>query len=284
MRFTKLRLVGANSIDLPIEGVETAGVFLLKSADGLGPPEVEVRISDTAGEGGVYQGRRARNRQVVVLIGLQPEWDLGQTAEELRTLLYGLLTPKFGQMVGLEIHDETGQLAFARGHISRFEAAIFSEDPAVQVTLDCDHPYLKAPATKVQVPVETVSGTQTFLDISNEGTAPSGFTMGITFTAATPGLVTLSDEASDGERISISTPGGFAAGDSLIIDTRQTQRGLWKVKAGQTAQISILNDLVVETSVWMQLYGGTNRLRLNSVDFDWYAPVMFAHLPTYWGV
>jgi hypothetical protein len=132
-----------------------------------------------------------------------------------------------------------------------------------------------------QIPAETVSGTQTLLDVANSGTAPSGFVMGVTFTAPAASPIQISDENSTGAYISVA--GTWAAGDTLKVDTRGGSRGVWKIPAGGSVPISVLNDLSAG-STWLELHGGVNRLRLNKTAFDWYVPIGFSHTPAYWGV
>ncbi len=38
MKFNKIRLLGVTNVDLPIVGADPSGPYVLKSADGLGPP------------------------------------------------------------------------------------------------------------------------------------------------------------------------------------------------------------------------------------------------------
>ncbi len=237
MKFNNIRLVGASDVDFPVVNADPVGPFILKSADGLGPPEVDVSIANTVQEGGVYQGRRPQNRQIVLRVGLQPEWDIGQTAEELRTILYGLLTPKYGKLVKAELRQDNVIVAQAEGHISKFEVSIFTKDPEVQITLDCIHPYLLASAIKYQLPTRTVVSGQTLLDIENEGTAPSGFWMGITFQASHTTTLTISDGDPSGEWMDIS--GTWAAGDTLTLDTRPGSRGLWKTLSGSSVRATV---------------------------------------------
>lgn len=281
MKFTKLRLVGATNVDLPIIGADASGPFVLKSADGLGPPDIVVSIGQTTQEGGIYQGRKAQNRQVVMLVGLQPEWEIGQSSEDLRTTLYGLLTPKFGELIQMECWNDNVLVAKAEGQFSKFEAAIFSKDPAVQLTLDCTHPYLQSPSLLFQNPAEGVSGGKTWFDVENVGTAPSGFMMSVQFTNTFTGAVTINDNGGPtGEYFSVNR--AWTAGDKLILDTRPGQRGVWRTPSGSSAVQSILGDMDI-FSTWLQLYNGTNRLWINNVNFDWLAPG-FGHTPAYWGV
>lgn len=282
MKMNMLRFIGAKTVDLPLLGTAASGPFVLKSSDGLGPTEINVRMVKTVIEKGLYQGKSAALRQIVALVGLQPNWDVGQTAEELRTILYGLLTPRYGQMVRAEIvHDGVVQ-AYAQGQISKMEPALFTKDPAVQITLDCDYPYLLGPSTIAQAPVQRTVGDIRAFDIDNDGTAPSGFKLGLILRANVGNSLVLSDEDPRGQKIQLDGI-NWVAGDRLVIDTRAGSRGVWRGANGG-ALVSALANLNGGVSEWIQLYGGDNTLLLNTTAFDWDPAYNFSHQPAYWGV
>lgn len=282
MKMTKLRFVGASSVDFPILGATASGPFVLKGAEGLGPPEVSVRMTRTVLEKAIYQGKSAALRQIIVVVGLQPNWDVGQTAEELRTTLYSLLTPKYGAMLKVQIFDGSTQQAFAQGHISKMEAAMFTKDPAVQITVDCDYPYFLAPSTTTQTPVKSiVNGNQAF-DVVNPGTAPAGFKAGFDLTANVGTTLLLSDENALGQKLQVDGI-NWVSGDRFVVDTRPGSRGVWRGPAGG-ALVSVLNNLNADVSEWMHLHAGDNKLILNTASFNWAPGYNFAHQPAYWGV
>jgi hypothetical protein len=284
MRFAKIRLVGSSTVDLPVEGVSTAGPFVLKSADGLGPPEVDVSIASTTKGGGVYQGRRPQNRQIVIRVGLQPDWDIGQRPEELRTILYSLLTPQYdGKHIKAQILDDGGLvIAEALCEVSRFETAIFTKDPEVQITLDCMGPYLEAPAILYETPALTANGSNTTFDITNIGTAPAEFWVSFQFSAPTSGNFVLSQTHPSGRSMTVAAT--FVSGAKLTIDTRAGSRGVWRTAAGSGVVTNILSDLT-SSSPWLQLHGGLNTLQVNipSTNIVW-DQGGFGYKPAYWGV
>lgn len=283
MKMDLLRFIGAESVDFPIIGADASGPFVLKGVDGLGPPPVTVRMARTVLEKASYQGKSATLRQITALVGLQPNWDTGQTAEELRTILYGLLTPRYGQLVRAEIVYDGEIQAYAQGQVSKMEPAIFSKDPAVQIVIDCDYAYLLEPGGNViQTPAQvTVGGIRAF-DVANEGTAPSGFKAGFTLMANVGTTLTLSEDDPNGQTMQIDGI-NWLAGDRFVIDTRQGTRGVWRGPGGG-ALVSVLNNMNAAVSEWIQLYGGTNRLLINTAAFDWDPAFSFRHQPAYWGV
>lgn len=292
-----LRFIGAQSVDFPIMGADPSGPFVLKGAEGLGPPEINVRLARTVLEKALYQGKSASLRQITVVVGLQPNWDVGQTAQDLRTTLYSLLTPKYGQMVRVEIVHEDVVQAFAQGQVAKMEPALFTKDPAVQIVIDCDYAYLLHPNTIVQEPVQSTvgavaddpatpaneysAGIRAF-DVVNDGTAPSGFLAGFVLMSNIGTSLVLADDNPLGMRIQIDGI-NWLAGDRFVVDTRPGSRGIWRGPGGG-ALVSALNNMNASVSEWLYLYGGNNKLTLNTASFDWDPEYKFQHQPAYWGV
>ncbi len=280
MKFNKIRLLGVTNVDFPIVGADPSGPFVLKSADGLGPPERDVRRAQTIQEGGVRQGVRSRDRMVSMIVGLQPDWNTGQSSADLRTELYGLLTPPYGLPVGMQLMLGDTVQAVAQGDISTMETAIFTKDPAVQINLECDYPYFLAPSIQYQFPMKSLVDGKSAIDVENDGSAPAGFWMNLVLQATVAGSLILSDNSAFGQSMEFSGP--WEAGDIFEIDTRAGQRGAWRTASGTTVRKSILNNLT-PNSPWLQLHKGPNRLLLNRTAFDWEGQG-FGHTPAYWGV
>lgn len=288
MKFTKIRLKGPTNVDLPLLGEPAEGKFLLKGADGLDPVGVDVL---STGE------RTPQGREPVFLVGLQPEWEAGQTAEQLRRELYGLLTPRHRSMIKIEFMDSNTVVAYAEGQVKQMEAGIFTQDPEVQITFACQgatRSYLLAP-TQIHAKPDTpdVAG---YFTIDNVGDAPSGFKISMQFSAAVSydantdvGGVLITDSQLAGVLTSSNRESGewmrvkraFAVGERLIIDTRKGQRNVWSVPSNSSSQTSRLNDLDAD-SVWMNLHSGVNDIYVDR-GFTWYENG-FSYTPAYWGI
>lgn len=282
MKMDALRVIGSAVVDLPLLGADGSGPFMLKSVEGLGPPEGTVRMARGIGGKGVRQGRTTSLRQLTMLIQLQPEWDVGQTPEELRRVLYSLLTPKFGKPVRVEVRHKGVFQGFAQGDVSKVEVALFTKDPAVVVTIDCDDTYFLAAGDVLVAPPQRTEGGIVAFDVDNAGDAPTGFVMAVTLRGPAVTTMFLSDSDPNGQKIQIEDV-TWNPGDRLKIDTRAGSRGVWRGANGGNFA-SVLSGLNAEVSTWMQLHGGINTLRLNTTAFDWDASVKFTHQPAYWGV
>jgi hypothetical protein len=282
MKMDLIRFIGASSVDFPILGADPSGPFVLKGVDGLGPPQVNVRMGKTVLRKALYQGKSPVLRQIIAVVGLQPNFDEGQTAEELRTILYGLLTPRYNQLVRVEIVSAGNVQAFAQGQVSKMEPAMFTKDPAVQITIECDDAYLLHPSELAVQPAQSTVNGQRRFTVSNPGTADSGFKAGFTLMANVGDPLVLSDIDPRGQRFQVDGI-NWVAGDRFVVDTREGSRGVWR-GAGGGALVSVLNQMNAGVSEWMQLYGGDNVLQINTTAFDWDPPFLFKFTPAYWGV
>ncbi len=56
MDITKIRIIGLSTVDLPIIGALPSDSYILKAADGLGPPESDVSIASSLEQWGRLSG------------------------------------------------------------------------------------------------------------------------------------------------------------------------------------------------------------------------------------
>jgi len=268
MYFTTVRLNGLAVVDLPIVGALPSDPYILKSADGLGPPEVVVSIVDTLNAGGVYQGRRPQGREVVLNVALNPNYKTKETVADLRTTLYGMLTPGHIDNVVIQIMNEGDVLVQTDGYIKKLEIVPFTDDPEVQLTFACPGQYLEALDDLYVDPGHLASPS-----IVNQGTAPAGFRMECNFVAAVTAW-SLTDES--GNKMDIKY--AFQIGDKLTIDTRPGSRGIWVLRGSVTTNIIYA---LTPDSKWYMLHGGTNAFTTSTQKFTW-GNVFYK--PRYWGI
>ena len=268
MRLTKLRLIGLATVDLPIVGATPQDLYICKSVEGLGPVEVDVAIAKTRLEGGVYQGRTTQNKQIVALIGLNPDYSAGQVPADLRESLYGMLSPSADDSIQFQIMNEDDVVAQTTGYVAKIEINPFSTKPEVQMTIDCTKSYFEDPDEYFLEPSD-----KSAVVIENEGTAPTGFHFEMLFTAPITGW-TITHIS--GRKMEIDYD--FLAGDLLEIDTRPGQRGIWVTRSAVRTNIiwALTSD-----STWLMLHGGANNFATSSSAFDW-GDVYYK--PLFWGI
>lgn len=268
MKITKVRLIGLNTIDLPIVGAQPTDPYILKESDGLGPTDIDVSISETLHAGGVYQGRRTQTRELVFNIGLNPDYRVGQTVADLRTALYGMLSPGPSDSIEIQLIDGDFVQAITTGYVKRLEITPFSKDPMVQLTISCLEPYLTA-MYELYLEPDTLADPV----IENVGTAPTGFHMEVIFTSALSqwSLVDAKDRVMQFDY-------DFLPNDTLVFDTRFGMRTIELTR--ELITTSIIRALS-KNSIWLQLHAGMNQFYTSSQAFNW-GDIYYR--PKYWGI
>lgn len=272
MDWTKLRLSSLNNVDLPIVDAAPSDPFILRTVDGLGAADRTVSISKPTYEGSVLQSIQPQNRIVVAQIGLQPNWNTGQSSSDLREFFYEMLSGGYENApVDLSVMNGSTVICGVAGHVEKLEPAMFSKDPSVQLTLPCLSPYLSAPAAVHP----STSGLSKYVpEITNVGTAPTGFDLTITFTAS---MSSWQMEKQDGAmKMNFVYP--FLSGDILRIVTEPGNKQIRLTRSGVTT--SLLKALTADSG-WLKLYRGVNGFNISNPAFNW---TDLAYTPRYQGI
>lgn len=134
----------------------------IRNIDGLGPVKADVLTTAFAsGRGELYQGSSTPKRNIVLTLGLNPDW-VDQTMSSLRQLLYAYLMPE--QWCKLRFFSDHLPTCDIEGYVESFEPNMFSEDPEIQVSVICPKPDF------VDVDASLITG------VVDDGTVETGFT------------------------------------------------------------------------------------------------------------
>jgi hypothetical protein len=272
MKVTKYALVGDGTVNLPIIDVLPSDKFILKNIDGLGPPEFLVNIGKTIYQSGIYQGNQPQQRQLVIRVGLNPDYSVGETVEGLRETLYGMIIPPVDYLT-FQIWNGAILTAIAKGWVSKFEVVPFSKDPEVQITIDCQDAYFTAPEL---VEVDLVGMSKSVLTIDNIGSVPTGFLIDIVLTA---NLSVFSITRSNPlDQIAVSSD--FLIGDEITINTNDGSRGVWRNRSDVV--ISLIDNMDTNPDkTWPKLRRGINSFAMSSTSFNYNS---VTYTPHYLGV
>lgn len=265
---TKIELRGLFTVPLKMVGATPQDRFTLKGVDGLGPVEVDVSIAQSLNAGGVYQGRRPLTREIVVDVGLNPNYTAGERPKDLRNELYGLLTPGEDDYVMVTLFGTTKNYT-TKAWVKRIEPKIFSKDADAQVVLTCLNPFLEG--TLVSIPNFPA---KTNFEVANQGSAPTGFTFQVTLTGATSfwGFT----NAWGNRQMQVNY--NFQVNDVLKFTTTPGVRSVIVTRGGVPTDIS---GRLTTASSWMMMHGGVNIFAPYLQAFNW---GFFNYTPMYWGV
>jgi hypothetical protein len=274
---TQIDVNSENAFYVPIQGATPKDSLLVRNITGLTPPDINLFIGDYSRDGGIYQGRRVGNRNVVITMTLNPNPALGETVSGLRELLYKTFIDPLveADFLQLNLHDEQGRVRYVVGYTEKFEGAIFDADTSLQISLICPDPYIRDSDETV---LTNASGWTTVPFVYG-GTAETGFVATVSIIGTTP-TITLDN---NGKTMVINR--AFVAGDVVTINTTPGSRSIMLAPAAGGPAVSILANLTT-TSSWLLLHSQANTFKIYGTD-QTTLPATVTSLrfrQAYWGV
>lgn len=217
---TQIDVMSEDAFALPILGVTPKSSLLIRKIDGLTPPDKTLFIGSYAQDGGLYQGRRVLNRNVVVTLDLNPNPALGETVSSLRDKLYRAFNdpqPE-GDHLKMVFHEDTSRETYLVGYAEKFTSDIFSSDTLCQISMICPDPYIRDNTDTILVqPTGWVQVPFTY-----QGSAETGFVVRIYVTAPTTAITLYNN----GKVMQFVNPSGYAIDDVIVVSTIRGARSL----------------------------------------------------------
>lgn len=275
MFFDRIRLKDpseATGVELAFLGALPTDPYLLKGGDGLDGPSIDLFYSKRSQGGASYGGNRPQERQITLLIGLNPDYEGGETAGDLRSALYELQTLEPDKELEVEIRATGAIVATATGRISKITAPAFAQEIEAQVVIDCNSAFFVG---RPEVDATYLSNSQRRL--VNPGNAPTPFYAEIKMPSNSPTL-------------SIYVPGvwsvlnftyAFLANDVIRIST---EPGFSYASLARGADPLVnLVAAIAQPSTWFQLRAGINDISISPAPGA-LANAEISCFPRYWGV
>jgi Phage tail protein len=283
---TRIDVRSENAFLVPILGVTPKDSLLVRKVTGLNPPDIDLFIGDYSRDGGIYQGRRVGNRNVVFTFDLNPNPALGETISGLREMLYKAFVDPLveADYIKLDFYDDLGNVRYLVGYTEKFETEIFDVETMAQISIICPDPYIR---DNVETTLSHPTGWTT-VPFAYSGTAETGFYVEIYVTAATPKLVLANNAVTD----TVSSPDynkgrmiinrAFSIGDTVRINTVRGSRKL--TVQGALPEASIVANLD-PTSQWLELHSQSNTMKVHgNTPTDLVAAVrVLKYTQAYWG-
>ena len=279
-----------HTITLPVFSAKPTDEFILRSGTGFGPPEVDIGLSPTPPMGSSYMGSHPRDREIVLLIRMNPDYTGPnyRAVSELRALLYRLM----GSNVPITIIVNTDSTDTSQeyvpstmqttGHIRRIETAPFAKDTDIQVTLACEDAVFVAPTV-----MSIVSDLPK--PILYNASAPTGFTYSFILRANVAGTLSLRTHQvlPYTEMATLPATAALKANDILKFDTRPLLRKITVTRAADGKVVDLTGLLDLSSKAWPQLHPGNNTVTvLEGGTALNPQPItdMFTYTKQYWGV
>jgi hypothetical protein len=242
---------------LPLGGfMPNNEVIQIRDIQGLGPVKSEVAKAPYAtGRGELFQGSSTGTRNIVLSLGLNPNW-AEQTMVSLRQLLYRYFMPE--TWATLRFFSDELPVVGIRGVVESFEPNLFSSDPEVQISILCPKPDFIDLATTL------ITGTTsaTPLSVAYMGTAPSGFQLRIE--AAYSGNLAIINQLPDTSQQKFNlTSVVIDSSKRFEMNTVRSLRYVYNVLTGGEDAVNILAKMD-KTSDWPEFLPGTNALTISA--------------------
>lgn len=259
----------APALPLPIgEGASTDPIQV-RDVAGLDP--VKAALTATAfatGRGSYYQGGSIPERNIVLTLGLNPNW-VDQTVANLRKQVYSYFQPELPCTLRF-FTDDYPDLEI-EGICESVEINMFSEDPEIQVSIINHQPdFIAVDDTDVSGTVSNalIDGDPSEYEFEYEGTAPAGFVLSVNPSPSNPSytgpiLIVLETfmgvESFQVDEVTID------ATKRLIFGTWDNDRKIHTIDSDGEIVDQLLKGVVAGSS-WMKLRSGQNIVAVSAEE------------------
>jgi hypothetical protein len=255
---------------LPLGGfMPSQDAVHVRDIDGLGPVKADIASTPLAtGRGEQYQGSTMGKRNIVLALGLSPDWE-NQTMSSLRQLLYRYFMPQ--SWVKLRFTSDHLPICEIEGYVESFEPNMFSRDPEMTVSIICPKPdFIQADATIIYGKVDDGTTEQVFEYV---GTIETGYELRVAASLENPSYT--------GDITIVTTAWAepqFVVVENLVVDVTQYFRFCSVVNAKRVSTVTVADSLLhnqldkmTNESVWPVLKPGENTITVAAAenDQDW---------------
>lgn len=269
-----------NKISIDLSNPYTTG-FIIRSISGLGPPDVDVNITDIiTRDGGLFNSARMNQRNIVFDIMFVRTLS-GESIEAVRQKTYKYFPVK--RQVSLLIETEN-RLVSISGYVESNEPDIFSSKESTKISIICPDPYFydaKNGGDSVttfysveplfEFPFSNESFTERLLNMGEIDVATEGVVnyngdsevgmmivihaLGLAENITIYNINTREQLAIDTDKIAEITGSGIVAGDDIFINTSKGEKSITLVRNGTSYNILNCLDKNVD---WFTLVKGDN--------------------------
>lgn len=253
---------------------DTRNPFVLKSILGLDADEITPLFYGQGAETNTkFYDLVLQAREIVMRIGLNPDYNLNLRAGDLRNdLLKSIASSRSGKMQ-VRLLDNEVPVAAISGFVTKFEASVSNKESEVQLTLRCDDPLFKSLYVSNQIVTELDEANPLIIDPGS--TAPHGFYFKLTFNGSVNPFV-IRDDTTPDWKFQIDYP--FLSGDQLFFSSELGTKYIYRIRSGAT--LHLMAD-IEQGSVWPILFPGENQFNIVGSSFVWNE--VYWH-DTHWGV
>lgn len=239
---------------LSLEMQENDTGYQVAGIEGLDPVKASLVSTSFAGlDGEQFQSAKREPRNIKIKLDLQPDF-VADTYASLRRNLYTYFMPK--SEVTLRFHLESGLSLDIVGVVETMDSDMFSQEPAIDISLMCYQPDLIDPRMQT-LAAATVSDGATH-DIDYVGEVETGVVLTLNVNRSLPAF-TIYNTGEDGVLQQLDFSGALIAGDVLVISSLRGAKGITLTRSGVSS--SYLYGKTPQ-SAWIEFSQGINEFRV----------------------
>lgn len=226
----------------------------VQDIQGLDPVKATLVSSSFAQQDGAqYQSARRESRNIILKIGFYPDYGI-DSVQSLRTRLYPFFMPK--TKVSLRFYMADGLMVDIPGVVESFESAMFTQEPAVDISIMCFDPDFIEPDPVVVAGSTTAGSTVSTLNYT--GTVETGIQFQLNVNR-TMSEFTIYHQTPGGDIRTMDFAGALVNGDVVTINTLAGNKFAQLTRSGTDS--SILYGVSPQSN-WLELDTGANGIRV----------------------
>lgn len=260
---------------LTLELDDISDGILVKEITGLDPVKATLVSSSFAQQdGSYYQSSRRENRNIGLVLGLVPDPAVG-SVRSVRNGLYRYFMSEAA--VSLRFFDDEDDLTVdIDGVVESMESALFTDDPAVDISIVCFDPDFVVPTPTTLTGLNTSTTASTTIEYT--GTIDVGIQLVLSVDRTMTGF-TIYHTLPSGEVQSLDFQAALTTGDVVTLSTVEGAKSVNLLRSGTT---SSLLYAVSPQSKWIALKHGTNHVQVYATGAG--VPLTIAYTPRYGGL
>ncbi len=259
---------------LTLELEDISDGLVLQEVQGLDPVKATIVSTGFANaDGQQFQGARREARNVIFVIGLEPDY-IDSSVRDLRKRLYKYFMPK--SLIQMKFYDSDGLTVTIMGYVEEMAAPLFSKEPIANISVLCLDPDL-VDIDEVEIEGETVSdSTETLLTYLGDVEVGINFVLNVDRSLS---QFTIYHRAPDNTIQSLQFDAALVADDVVEISTVFGNKFATLTRSG--IESSLLYG-VSPQSAWIELKEGDNYLRVYATGAA--IPFTITYSPHYGGL
>ena len=251
----EVRTSGGTLLNLSLEDVFSG--YVVQDVEGLDPVKSNLVSSPFANmDGEQLHSSRRDLRNIVLRIGIEPDY-VSSTVQDLRNNLYNFFMPKSTVSLTFVMHD--GKAFYISGMVETCEAALFTREPTMAVSITCFDPDFVSTTPTVLTGVSTNSMATAATNLDYDGTVEAPVKLSITVNRTVGEITVYHTVPSGGIVRSMEIAYPFLSGDVVTVVTTPGKKSVTLLRTNVSRPILYATP---PRAYWMELEHGRNTYRV----------------------